>query len=81
MYKPKVIIHTFPNVTLSCNFHALQLLLELPGVKEEDVAKLEERIQQSTQNNPTGKTSKHDKAKKDVFRKIVSGVRILLYLL
>lgn len=59
----------------------LQLLLELPGVKEEDVAKLEERIQQSTQNNPTGKTSKHDKAKKDIFRKIVSGVRILIYLL
>ncbi|KAK4329340.1 hypothetical protein Pmani_000289 [Petrolisthes manimaculis] len=62
----ELFIPAFPNLR--------QVLLGLPGVKEEDVVKLEEKIQQSTQNNPTGKTSKHDKAKKDIFRKIVSQI-------
>lgn len=51
------------------------MLLSLPGVTADDVQRFEEKLQQSGQN-PTMKSSKLEKVKKDVFKKLIIEVNI-----
>lgn len=58
------------------NFSLLiQVLISLPGVTAEDVQRFEEKLQ-GTGQNPAMKSSKIEKVKKDVFKKLIIEVNI-----